>query len=367
MKIEQKNTQPMPALLCNACGVDAQKTKSLCCEAAGIIDPVSATTEALIPHEKLREAASVDATLIARERPPAQPAVGYKPLSQRDERAEFEREFPVPEGLQYCANRDTYIRAAGTSPSNKFAREHYAYRAGFAAWMRRAWKPVSSHASASETERLQDDLGIYQTGYALLKEERDTLRAKLTKASQIGIEKSQEAKAYFALLKRITGSNNQDSLRAIAEATTLLANSEPCVHEFIPFTKSCSKCDEPYSTEQSAPKYQTCNGTCRVRVSGQGAAFGVTNRCWHCQPYGSTAHNEHAKPVTISCIRESMEESASSGGVAELQIGATHVRVTYHGIKWHHDRMRNGRWEPLAIEEFDEILCSTLKHEVSHD
>lgn len=306
MKIEQTNTQSMPALLRNTCGVDAQETKSLCCEAAGIIDPVCATAEALIPHEKLREAASVDATLIARERPPAQPVVGYKPFP-RDERAEYEREFPVPEGLQYCANRDTYIRAAGSSTSDKFAREHYAYRAVFSAWMRRAWKPVSSHASVSEAERLQDDLGIYQTGYALLKEERDTLRAKLTKASQIGIEKSQEAKAYFALLKRIAGSNNQDSLRAIAEAAILLASSKPCVHEFIPFTSGCNKCGEPYA---------------------------------------STAHNKHAKPVTISRIRESMEESASSGSVAELQISATHVRVTYNGIKWHHDRMRNGRWDP---------------------
>ncbi|WP_178082612.1 MULTISPECIES: hypothetical protein [Pseudomonas] len=143
MKIEQKNTQSMPALLRNNCGVDAQKTKSLCCKAAGIIDSISATAEALIPHEKLREAASVDATLIARERPPAQPVVGYKPFPS-DERAEYEKEFPVPEGLQYCANLDTYIRAAGSSPSDKFAREHYAYRAGFAAWMRRAWKQVST-------------------------------------------------------------------------------------------------------------------------------------------------------------------------------------------------------------------------------
>lgn len=108
MKIEQENTQSMPALLCNDCGVDAQETKSLCCEAAGIIDPVCATAEALIPHEKLREAASVDAALIAQERPPAQPVVGYKPLSQPDERADYEKEFPVPEGLQYCTNRDKY-------------------------------------------------------------------------------------------------------------------------------------------------------------------------------------------------------------------------------------------------------------------
>jgi len=147
MKIEQTNTQSIPALLRNACGVDAQETKSLCCEAAGIIDPISATAEALIPHEKLREAASVDAALIAQERPPAQPVVGYKHSPHSDERTEYEKEFPVPEGLQYCANRDTYIRAAGSNPSDKFAREHYAYRAGFAAWMRRAWKQVTDDQS----------------------------------------------------------------------------------------------------------------------------------------------------------------------------------------------------------------------------
>ncbi|BBN53949.1 hypothetical protein TRE132_20740 [Pseudomonas chlororaphis subsp. aurantiaca] len=242
MKIEQENTQSMPALLRNACGVDAQETKSLCCEAAGIIDPASATAEALIPHEKLREAASVDAALIAQERPPAQPVMGYKPLSQLDERAEYEKEFPVPEGLQYCANRDTYIRAAGSSPSDKFAREHYAYRAGFAAWMRRAWKQATiSFVTDSDEIEL-----CYEHALKALESETDTLRTKLTKACQVGIEKSQEAKAYFALLKRITGNNNQDSLRAIAEAAILLASSEPCAHEFIPFTKSCSKCDEPY-------------------------------------------------------------------------------------------------------------------------
>ncbi|MGA3825374.1 hypothetical protein [Pseudomonas chlororaphis] len=80
MTIEQKNTQAMPALLCNACSVDAQKTKSLCCEAAGIIDPVSATAEALIPHEKLREAATSDASLIAQICPLAQPVQGYTPF-----------------------------------------------------------------------------------------------------------------------------------------------------------------------------------------------------------------------------------------------------------------------------------------------
>lgn len=78
MKIRLQNRNPMPALLRNASMVDAQKTKSLCCTAAGITAPVSATAEARIPHEKLRRAATSDATLIAQSRPPAQLAQGYK-------------------------------------------------------------------------------------------------------------------------------------------------------------------------------------------------------------------------------------------------------------------------------------------------
>lgn len=154
MKMDQHTTQTSTALLCSANGVDTPETNSLCCAAAGIIAPLSATAEALIPHEKLREATAPGATLIAQNRPPAQPVVGYKPplsdeeappkpavkVLQIDERAEFEKEFPVPEGLQYCLERGTYIASLGSSTSGSFAREHYAYRAGFSAWMRRAWK-----------------------------------------------------------------------------------------------------------------------------------------------------------------------------------------------------------------------------------
>lgn len=146
---DQHNTQSTTALLRKETCVDTPETNSLCCAAAGIIAPSSSTTEALTPHEKLREAATPNATLIAQNRPPAQPAVGYthpdsnsEGPSQKaiDERVEFEKEFPVPEGLQYCAQRGTYITAPGAKTSDSFAREHYAYRAGFAAWKRRAWK-----------------------------------------------------------------------------------------------------------------------------------------------------------------------------------------------------------------------------------
>ncbi len=154
MQMDQHNTQPTTALLREAVSVNTLETNSLCCEAAGIIAPSSSNTDALIPHEKLREAAIPNATLIAQNRPPAQPAVGYTHPDgdfesppqeavddiQIDERAEFEKEFPVPEGVQYCAHRGTYITSPSAKKSDSFAREHYAYRAGFAAWKRRTWK-----------------------------------------------------------------------------------------------------------------------------------------------------------------------------------------------------------------------------------
>ncbi|WP_439125629.1 MAG: hypothetical protein ACNJA3_09550 [Pseudomonas rhizophila] len=78
MKQEQNNTQPQAALLRSASKVDAPVKNSLCCAAAGITALPSSTTEALIPHEKLRGAAHTEATLIAQDRPLAQPVVGYK-------------------------------------------------------------------------------------------------------------------------------------------------------------------------------------------------------------------------------------------------------------------------------------------------
>jgi len=77
MKMEQNTTQTSTALLRDANGVDTPATNSLCCAAAGIIASLSATADALIPHEKLREAATFDATLIARDCLLAQPVVGY--------------------------------------------------------------------------------------------------------------------------------------------------------------------------------------------------------------------------------------------------------------------------------------------------
>jgi hypothetical protein len=169
MQKDQHNTQSTTALLCEEVSVETLETNSLCCAAAGIIAPLSSTTQALPPHEKLREAATPNATLIAQNRPPAQPAEGYthpecifeRPprmtvgVVQIYERAEFEKEFPIPEGLQYCKKRVTYIRTRVASTSDTFAREHYAYKAGFAAWMRRSWKQVA--LEWSKTSREQQD------------------------------------------------------------------------------------------------------------------------------------------------------------------------------------------------------------------
>lgn len=78
VKMDLRTTPTSTALLCNASGVDTLETNSLCCVAAGIIAPLSATAKARVPHEKLREAATPDATLIAQNHPPAQLAQGSK-------------------------------------------------------------------------------------------------------------------------------------------------------------------------------------------------------------------------------------------------------------------------------------------------
>lgn len=79
------NRLPLSALLRNASGIAAPVINSLCCAAAGITKALSATAGVLIPHKKLREAAHVDAPLNAKNRPPAQPAVGYKHPLQADQ------------------------------------------------------------------------------------------------------------------------------------------------------------------------------------------------------------------------------------------------------------------------------------------
>ncbi len=74
----QPTAQTMTALLRNAASVDAQKTKSLCCAAAGITALARSTTEVRTPHEKLRGAATPGATLNAQSGPLAQLVLGYR-------------------------------------------------------------------------------------------------------------------------------------------------------------------------------------------------------------------------------------------------------------------------------------------------
>lgn len=76
MKVPQNITHTQAALLRNHDGI-ATRVKNSCCVAASIIAP-SSSTEAFIPHEKLREAATLSATLIAQNRQPAQLVQGYK-------------------------------------------------------------------------------------------------------------------------------------------------------------------------------------------------------------------------------------------------------------------------------------------------
>jgi hypothetical protein len=93
MQKDRHDTQSMTALLCKETSVAVLKTNSLRCEAAGIIASSNSTTEALIPHEKLREAATHNATLIAQNRPLAQPAEESKRFSAKVIQYHFTRRF----------------------------------------------------------------------------------------------------------------------------------------------------------------------------------------------------------------------------------------------------------------------------------
>ncbi|MCO7609373.1 hypothetical protein NJH83_03950 [Pseudomonas chlororaphis] len=63
----------------------------------------------------------------------------------------------------------------------------------------------------------------------------------------------------------------------------------------------------------------------------------------------------------FSALREAMENVAARGNPCQLIVGATHVAVTYHGIKWIHSKISADKPpHPLAIEEFDEIVANAL-------
>jgi hypothetical protein len=78
--IERELRRNPTALFRHAIDVAAQNIESLCCAAAGITEPLSATAHARIPHGKLRRAATPERTLNAQIWPPAQLEEGYERL-----------------------------------------------------------------------------------------------------------------------------------------------------------------------------------------------------------------------------------------------------------------------------------------------
>ncbi|RMQ36604.1 hypothetical protein ALP86_101226 [Pseudomonas amygdali pv. mori] len=108
----QADHQAQAALLRNSSWSATQKTNSLCCTAAGITVLPSSNTEAPVPHEKLREAATHDATLIAQNRPPAQPLVGGKTLSQICDRP-FQSDCPAEELYRFPNDHEPSLSDIG--------------------------------------------------------------------------------------------------------------------------------------------------------------------------------------------------------------------------------------------------------------
>ncbi|MCQ3017999.1 hypothetical protein NLO83_20680 [Pseudomonas tremae] len=108
----QTDLQAQAAFLRNSSWSTTQKTNCLCCTAAGITALPSSTTEAPVPPEKLREAATHDATLIAQNRLPAQHVVGGKALSQICNRP-FQSDCPVEELYRFLNHHEPSLSDIG--------------------------------------------------------------------------------------------------------------------------------------------------------------------------------------------------------------------------------------------------------------
>ncbi|WP_180962718.1 hypothetical protein [Pseudomonas guariconensis] len=212
----------IPASLREASSIDAQKTKSLCCKAAGIIHPLSSPAEALIPHDKLREAAPADATLIAKNRPHAQLAKGYT--------------HPSAVSCIVAAMDATLADQAGTyATSEQMAQaiEAALQQAGFLSPTDESWQVVRARLDESLVDREAEqrkhhhttanlkrtiteleerimsytDLAVTKSDYALLMETSRTLRVaeQTMKAlkSQVANQAAEQAAGLQALAKRV--------------------------------------------------------------------------------------------------------------------------------------------------------------------
>lgn len=200
----------------------AQKTKSICCEAAGIIHPLSSSAEALIPQDKLREAAPVDATLIAKNRPHAQPAEGYT--------------HPSAVSCIVAAMDATLAEQAGTYASSEQmaqAIEAALQQAGFLSQTDESWQVIRARLDESQLNRKAEQfkhhqavanlkgtiaeleerimsytgLAVTKSDYALLMETSRTLRVaeQTMKAlkSEVANQAAEQAAGLQAIAKRV--------------------------------------------------------------------------------------------------------------------------------------------------------------------
>lgn len=51
---------------------------------------------------------------------------------------------------------------------------------------------------------------------------------------------------------------------------------------------------------------------------------------------------------------------ASVRQVPLVMLGGVCLRVSYSGLKWHHDQLIDDRWMPLAVDEFKALLTEAL-------
>lgn len=205
--------------------------------------------------------------------------------------------------------------------------------------------PLYTHADTGDVERLVAANTEFSRRHLALLDEIQPLRAQLAdlKRRHDGLHRDMLTIAAREVPK---GCTVADYAAAIADA--LSPSAEPSATEYprVEIVRAhkhtCASCKE-------GADYGPCD--CGAIIDGAAVKVDASVPVERADP---------GRQVPLSRIREAMEFSAAGFRGAELQIGETHLRVSYHGIKWYHDRRHCNRWEPLAIEEFDELLCKAL-------
>ncbi|KPA91054.1 hypothetical protein PF66_02392 [Pseudomonas asplenii] len=341
----QDTIQAQAALLRNDSGI-ATPVTDCGCEAASIIAPFSATTEGLVPHEKLREAATPKASLIALDRPPAQPAKGYKhPTSTAGSRAGGPHYCPADltnvrpeEWEQMLSRRVTDVICTSNALLQREAAQLEFLK------QRQAAKAASDFLLVSHPD---GDSWVVKNGD---KHHQMATRLDHLKIEQLHIFPDDDQ------VNRLREELYRKSEAVDIAKELLHGSTEQCKHLRAKLDERDELLRDCFTAMikggYSKPLRERIKSTLSINTEKSEQA--------------SSTRHQQSDCLQASSLREAMEREAASGRPCALIVGDTRVQVTYHGLKWYHDLQKTGeRSQSLAIEEFDQVLTEALNIDAS--